>query len=199
LLGGQGHARAAHNNDVDLEPDQFGHEFSISLRPLRCKAGFDDDGLALDVTVLTQPPAEWGERCLGDGMLRGRGEEQTDPRDFGWRLCIDGERSSKDRNRSRNERALACHWITSSARASTDGGIVRPRHTADHRSVGDRLRLHQGDGVAPEPTARRLMEANMPPHDRGHGKMSYLRQTILPRDEVHPPARLSPPARTPHL
>jgi hypothetical protein len=132
-------------------------------------------------------------------FLTRTGEEQTDPRDFGWRLCLDGERSSKDRNRSRNERASACHWITSSARASTDGGIVRPRHTADHRSVGDRLRLHQGDGVAPEPTARRLMDANMPPHDRGHGKMSYLRQTILPRDEVHPPARLSPPARTPHL
>src|SRR5215470_16011771 len=42
-------------------------------------------------------------------------------------LCLDGERRGEEhRTRASEERATVHHWITSSARASSDDGIVRP-------------------------------------------------------------------------
>jgi hypothetical protein len=42
-------------------------------------------------------------------------------------LCLDGDRrSEKIPGKTGNECASRDHWISSSARASSDGGIVRP-------------------------------------------------------------------------
>ena len=59
----------------------------------------------------------------------------SDPTATALLLCLGGERSGKHCNRPGHECSSACHWITSSARASTDGGIVRPRALAVLRLI----------------------------------------------------------------
>src|SRR5215471_11681837 len=52
-------------------------------------------------------------------------------------LRLSGERRGGEETagKSGNERASGNHWITSSARASSDGGIVRPRALAVLRLI----------------------------------------------------------------
>src|SRR5262249_30641244 len=56
--------------------------------------------------------------------------QDTDPKASSGRLRDGGEWRGKEGDRPGEERTSTRHWSTSSARASTDGGIVRPRALA---------------------------------------------------------------------
>src|SRR5687768_6726402 len=103
---------------------------------------FDHDVLALDVPALTKPLAE----CLHP---RGGPRSRLEKANL-WHLprllCLGGKRRGEDSERAHQHRrtgaqrateesseqeAAALHYsITSSARSSSDGGIVRPRTLA---------------------------------------------------------------------
>jgi hypothetical protein len=59
LLGRQGRRRALGNEDIYLEMNQLGREVGGSVGRPWCTSAFDDDVLALHVTELAQPLAEW--------------------------------------------------------------------------------------------------------------------------------------------
>src|SRR5262249_34500851 len=66
---------------------------------------------------------------LRTGEVRGRNrdEENRDPGLTTVRLPLTGERRCEETTGQRADEGSPCrHWITSSARASSDGGIVRP-------------------------------------------------------------------------
>src|SRR5262249_49329141 len=66
----------------------------------------------------------------------GVGERQTaETCQLRRRLCLGGDRRGEEAEGARNERSPVYHSITSSARASTDGGMVRPRALAVLRLI----------------------------------------------------------------
>ena len=101
------------------------------------------DGPPLDRDVLAIDPAERAhpvQEALGVGVcgvrageagLRGVGENERDSGRFPRLLRLGHDRRSKEhRTRASEERATVDHWMISSARPSSDGGIVRPRALA---------------------------------------------------------------------
>src|SRR5262249_53786294 len=90
-----------------------------ALRP----AELDDNALALDVAEIAQPRPQRFHlaRSRGSG-----GEMQIpDPSNL-CRLCARRERPRRRRAANERDELASLHSITSSAMASTPGGIVRP-------------------------------------------------------------------------
>src|SRR5262249_51224354 len=119
----------ASHEHVRPERHQFtGHRW-IALGSIGI-ACFNDDVLIFDPAIAAEPlrkgllefPRRWisghrTERSLG---------KQTNPV-LCRLLCLGGERRGEETARKRAEEHPARrHWITSSARCSSDGGIVRP-------------------------------------------------------------------------
>src|SRR5262249_10878538 len=104
---------------------QGGQAFILSLG----RATLNHEILALDPAS----PDEASQERLDHGLLSfgGARAEIADPIDLARLLGLGGERrGEKSAGKARNERAAGDHWITSSARASSEGGIVRPRALA---------------------------------------------------------------------
>src|SRR5262249_38823304 len=102
------------------------------------------------------------------------GAENADPPDLPRRLRLGGERHEEEqRSRASEELATVHYWITSSARASTDCGIVRPsalvvlRLITSSNFVG--CSMGRSPGLAPfrilstKYAARRLMSSKFSP------------------------------------
>src|SRR5262249_4931758 len=70
------------------------------------------------------------------GLLTRPSQENTDAVDLPRLLRLDGERRGEETASQRAEKRPARrHWITSSARWSIDGGIVRPSALAVFRLI----------------------------------------------------------------
>src|SRR5262249_47427876 len=109
---------------VDFEPGKLGRDLGQALAAPVCPAIFDRDRAALDPTEVVEPPRECGRPLT----FRQRGAVAQEPDNWSLRRLL---RSRRERPRGsaatekRDERA-PLHSITSSARASSVGGTVRP-------------------------------------------------------------------------
>src|SRR5262249_44678948 len=75
----------------------------------------------------------------------------------GW-LRLGGERRGEEhRTRAREERAAVHYWITSSARPSTDGGMVRPSALAVLRLIASSNLLGRSTGNSPALAPLRIL------------------------------------------
>ncbi len=124
MLGGQGDECASGQEDINLERNQFGRK---SGEPLELPLGisiFNHDVAALDVTEVTQSLTE-GLSQVGIRVQVDRQPAYSS--NLGRLLCLGGEwRGEETTGQSADERPPRGHWITSSARCSSDGGIVSP-------------------------------------------------------------------------
>ena len=133
FLAASGCGRRRRDDDVDLQPDQLGREVGQPVEPTLRESILDDDVLALDPPELTQP---FPERLAGTAVTGGRaGREEADPIDLPRRLRLGGERRGEEAEGASDEGSPVHYWITSSARASTAGGIVRPSALAVLRLI----------------------------------------------------------------
>src|SRR5262249_41695442 len=87
--------------------------------------------LAFDPTGGVQRLAEHLDARLE--VFLGARREDADPSDLGRRLRLDGERRGEEREGERDEKSSPLHSIISSARASTDRGILTPSAVAGLR------------------------------------------------------------------
>src|SRR5215831_6912474 len=112
-------------NDIDLEPDQFGGDLSETLAAALRPANLNRDVATFHPTEFAQPLHECGEPLALD---QGRGgAQESDGRQLPRLLRARRERPRRSRAaEQRDEVAPRYHSITSSARASSDGGMVRP-------------------------------------------------------------------------
>ena len=141
-LGGLG--EPVHDEHINLQPDQLSrqpgepvpHPFRIPL--------LDGDGLSFDIT---QGSSSIAERLELAGLGRGEPQE-TDPRHL-RRLRLDGERRHQEAEGASNEGSPVHYWMTSSARASTAGGMVRPRAFAVLRLMVRAILVGRSTGRSP--------------------------------------------------
>src|SRR5262249_49803765 len=125
-LGSLDGSRPQGDDHVDAETDQFGSEIRESIGSPFGKAIINGEVAILDVAELAHALTE----CAQEVRQRaGELIQEANPRDLPL-LRLAGERRGEDGDRSSNKCTPACHWSTSSARASTAGGIVRPRALA---------------------------------------------------------------------
>src|SRR5262249_1477151 len=115
-------------DDVELQPNQLAHE---RREPLELPVGgseLDLDRLALDVTEVTQSLTKGLRQLRACGQV---GRHITDARDLGHLLGLTTKWSGEEAaGQHPNEGSARRHWMISSARPSSDGGIVRPRALA---------------------------------------------------------------------
>jgi hypothetical protein len=134
LLGGQGGGCASSgDDDINLERNQFGRK---RREPLGLPLGisvFNHDVAALDVTEVTQSLTE----SLVQMGVRSQVERQEAySRDLPRLLGIGGERRCEEtEGKGDDELATLHHWMISSARSRSDGGIVSPRALAVLRLI----------------------------------------------------------------
>jgi hypothetical protein len=118
-----GTAIAFCDNDVDVEADKLGRDLGVALGTSLRPVILDRDGAPLD-------PAEFTESLHKSGSPWDPGRsvraQEPDGRQLHWLLRLSGERRGEDSDRTSHERAPTSHSITSSARANTAGGMVRP-------------------------------------------------------------------------
>src|SRR3954462_1052262 len=128
LLYRKGWNGSPRDNDIDLEPDEFGRDLGEALAAALRPAILDRDGATLYPAEVTQPlHKSCGPLALGRGSIR---TQEPDGRQLGRLL-----RPRRERPRSgcpaeqRDELAAShprAHSITSSAAASSLLGTVRP-------------------------------------------------------------------------
>src|SRR5262249_36864025 len=108
-----------------VEPDQLGGERRKTLVTARRPAIFDRDGLSFLVPKITKPLTEGLE--VRRVVFRGREAKEPDPVHLRRLLPLGRERRGERPNqRGQQEAAAVHHSSTWSARASSEGGIVRP-------------------------------------------------------------------------
>jgi len=115
-------------NDIDLEPDQFGGDLGEALAASLCPANLDRDIATVDPTKFAQPPNESGKQ-LAAARRRGRAQEPNG-RQLAHLLRPRRERPGCGAADERDELApshLRGHSITSSARTRSVGGTSKPR------------------------------------------------------------------------
>src|SRR5262249_55673832 len=122
-LGGSGGARSRRDDDVDPALDQLGGEDREPLCPFLRPAIRDGDVLVFDVAEFRQAvPQSLDEVCDGADASG----KEPDLRGL-HRLRFAGGRGGQKTTDQRAYEASPVHyWITSSARASTAGGMVSP-------------------------------------------------------------------------
>src|SRR5262249_14747808 len=127
------HCASHRDNNIDFEPDELSCDLSeafwASLRP----ANLDPDSAAIDPTEFAQPLYERGD-VLALDRSRARAQE-ADSRQLSGLLRPRRERPRGSRADRRDELAPFHHSITSSARASSVGGILRPSALAVVRLI----------------------------------------------------------------
>jgi hypothetical protein len=114
---------------VHFEPDEFGGKWSVPLGNAVRVALLDDEIAALDPPELLESLPEW---IQGEGF--GIGKQPADPGQAGL-LPLDDERRGQEAQGTSDEAPPVHYSMISSARASTDGGIVRPRAFAVLRLI----------------------------------------------------------------
>ena len=125
-------------DDVQVEPNEFGRqrgEARLSpLRPSRLHANI----LSLHIAEVAQPVPERSHGSREGG--KGADPQEPNAGHFPWWLCV-GREADTERERHHEDRGWPTsisemptpqlpHWSTSSARMSTDCGIVKPRALA---------------------------------------------------------------------
>ena len=123
MLGGQGVGCAWGHDDINLERNQFGRK---SGEPLELPLGisvFDHDVAALDVTEVTQSLEEGLAQVGTSGQVA---RQVAYSSDLGRLLGVRGDRPPNRRAAEKRNELPPLHSITSSARESSIGGIVRP-------------------------------------------------------------------------
>ena len=145
--------RAPGDDDVHPEPHQVGRELrkpsGVALGP----AGLDQDVPVLDPAALPQLFPE----ALPQANLRRVGglfPQDADAIHLPRLLRLGGERRGERTGQRGHQKAAAVHYsMTLSARASSDGGIVRPRALAVLRlmtsSYLDACSTGRSAGLAP--------------------------------------------------
>ena len=116
------------DDDVDAEPDQFGGQARERVRVELAQGApeLDHHVLAHDVAVV--PEADHNAPVVGVGLgAEGRrgAIQDPEPRGLPRLLGLGRERCGEESEGASEECSPADYWITSSARASTAGGIVR--------------------------------------------------------------------------
>src|SRR5712691_6236143 len=174
LAGGFERCRAAGKDHGDLEADQLGYEIRELADASLRHSVLDDDVLSLDVAELAQPLAE----CPGAEVIRS-GCQITDARDSDRLLRARRERPRR-RGGAEERDELApphrrAHSITSSARASSVSGTVRPSALAVLRLIASRYLVGiwtgRSAGVSPlrmrstYPAARRYWSTTSGPYE----------------------------------
>src|ERR1700730_1343829 len=125
LLGSPGSLCASSgHDDINLEGNQFGRKSGKALRlPLGISV-FDHDVAALDVTEVTQSLEEGLVSMGASGPVE---RQIAYASDLGGLLRLGGERRGEQAASQTSEECPAIHyWIPSSARPSSDCGIVSP-------------------------------------------------------------------------
>src|SRR5262245_22925966 len=118
------HGRRLREDNVNIDADELGRE-ACELVDILCPSKLQDDVLAVDVAELPQSAAQ-GLQPARLGRRRGKTKE-ADARDR--RLLRPRRQRPRCSSRAadqRDELATPDHSITSSARASSVGGISRP-------------------------------------------------------------------------
>src|SRR5262249_8798691 len=111
-------------NDIDLEPDQFGSDLSETLAAALRPANLNRDVATFHPTEFAQPLHECGEPFTLD---QGRGgAQESDGRQLAGLLRKRRERPHNRAAEQRDELAPAHYSITSSTLASSCGGTSRP-------------------------------------------------------------------------
>src|SRR5262249_50985334 len=123
-LSGQRPERSDCYNDFDIEVNQLGCEFREPLKPILRIAPLNGDVLPL---YPSQLPQCVDKNCAVRSENRRSGTKQTDCMRLPGLLCARRERPRSRAAEQRDELAPPHHSITSSARASSDGGKSRPR------------------------------------------------------------------------
>ena len=123
-LGRQSCGRTPGEDDVDITAGEFGRESGKPVGLALVKPRLEHEVLALHPAEGSQRPNQRQAR----GRIWQALGKHADPYLLPRLLSLGGQRRSKeDRTCASEERATVHHyWITSSARASSAGGIVRP-------------------------------------------------------------------------
>src|SRR5215475_10709635 len=109
-------------NDIDLEPDQFGGDLSETLAAALRPANLNRDVATFHPTEFAQPLHECGEPFTLD---QGRGgAQESDGRQL-HRLLRARREGPRRRAAEQHDEFAAPHSMTSSAIASSVGGISR--------------------------------------------------------------------------
>jgi hypothetical protein len=123
--GGLDFGRSGCKDDVDLHRDQIGCHL-LQLLDRVGPAELDDKVLTLEITEIAQTRPE---RLYPIGKSsRSTESENPNPRRLG-RLLRAGNDRPKRRTAEKSDEVAALHSITSSARASVDGGKAFGGHT----------------------------------------------------------------------
>src|SRR5206468_4227925 len=121
--------RPGAEDDVDVERDQL-RDRGGDPRPLA------PGSAALDYGVLPRDPTQLAQTLQERIVERIGADGGTDPEDLPGPLPLSGKRRCEEhQTRASEERAPVHHSISSSARRSSDGGIVRPRALAVLRLI----------------------------------------------------------------
>src|SRR5262249_17937912 len=100
------------------------------VQPSVSPSRLQDEVTRLHVAQLAQSLSEGSDVCR-----RGSRRQKTDPVNFPHLLRLDGERRGEEGPRASGEGSPRHYSTTSSARASTEGGIGRPRARAALRLI----------------------------------------------------------------
>src|SRR5262245_23583100 len=119
---------ATRHDDVDLEPDQVLGELRKPLQLPVGEAVLDHHVPSRNVAEITQAVFKGFHEVRR--LLARRAHQIPDPRNTPRLLRLGGERRGEQRGSTSKERPAVHHSITWSARASSDGGMVRPRALA---------------------------------------------------------------------
>src|SRR5262249_38499999 len=118
------HCGSQRDDNIDFEPHEFGCDLSDALRACLRPSNLDRDVAALDPTEFSQPLYECSTPLALD-RRRARPQE-PDHRKFGGLLRARRDRPRGCRAAEQGDELAPFHSITSSARASSVGGTVRP-------------------------------------------------------------------------
>src|SRR5262249_10539833 len=141
-------------NDIDLEPDQFGGDLGEALAASLCPANFDRDIATIDPTKFAQPPNESGKQ-LAAARRRGRAQEPNG-RQLAHLLRARRERPRGRRAAEKHDELAAPHALPSRrdrhptillneshvvrGRADHSASILAARITLPHFSVSSAVR-----------------------------------------------------------
>jgi hypothetical protein len=160
------------DENVDLELDELRGKTGKGLRLAVSKSKLKRDVLAFDVPEITKPEPQ-GRNCemsRGVGAQNARrsgrrrwGVEHTHQWDPAPRLPLGGERRREEAaGHSVEECAPVHYWITSSARASSDGGMVSPSAFAVLRLMTSSNRVGRSTGKSAGLVPFKILPANDP-------------------------------------
>src|SRR5262249_3027806 len=113
------------DNDIHAPPDELGRDLCETLVASFPPAILDGDGSILDPAEFAQSLYKGGDALAIDQTRVG--PQEPDGRQLAGLLRARRERPRRPRAAEKRDERAPLHSITSSARTSTDGGIINPR------------------------------------------------------------------------